>query len=803
MKGLSSEEQGRIENPKTILDNPGSSLKVRRSVAVLGLALSVGTTGVLIDQQNSRDLHVIPIVQSPQTFANVLSEHQGNKFELSHALIGSSTWGNNKGVLVHEVREDETLFQLTQQYRIDAAAIATSNGISAATPLQPGTKLLIPPVTGIIYKVKSGDTLEAISKFYNVPKSAIVKYTSLSSSELIAVNQPIVIPGNVSTLIKVREDDAKQRLSAKRDFLRQRLESVEGKKVLVSSSTSNKLKKQPKFVQYTVKKGDTVETIARRYGTSQRLIAQHNKIHDLNWLFVGRELKIPATKDASSSQTVAYNRQKPQKLAFAVPSRLERQPTALSKSKVNKPASDKLETVKSVPGKTEVLAIKVNAATPILLPSATLNPKAAVPATQTSARNLQLQATLPSAWDGFVQLPKLAVAPTIQSLDIPEQSTTKSKPLANSTNSLVAQPAAESSLDMSKKIAVAPSIQSFDVVEQTLAKQKPSESTQIQPNSEPSIKLPKFAVAPSTPAVGIIEQSILPGSVPVESSTIQPVVEPSIKLPKFDVVQTISLASSRAIEQQNAGKGNPTEIALLPESEARMTSLEVRRLELEVEQLNDKVKQAEIESAARKAEAARQAEATRRVEELRRTEASKIAAANIRPFNTSERSFDNGREAIANTGKASPLAPNLPELVAKAYLPDSGYGVPTGMVWPAEGTLTSGFGWRWGRVHQGIDIAAPTGTPILAAATGTVDFAGWNDGGYGNMVDIRHDDGTITRYGHLSAVYVKTGQPVNQAQVIAAMGSTGFSTGPHLHFEIRPGGGRAVDPMSFFASAKR
>ncbi|NJL42709.1 MAG: M23 family metallopeptidase [Pseudanabaena sp. SU_2_4] len=398
---------------------------------------------------------------------------------------------------------------------------------------------------------------------------------------------------------------------------------------------------------------------------------------------------------------------------------------------------------------------------------------------------------------------------SIQSFDILEQSIDrnhlKQTPSANSANSLVVQPAAEPSVQLSK-LAVAPTIQSFDIVEQTLAKQKPEESTPTQPATESSVKLPKIAVAPSTPSVGIVEQSIAARNLPAEPATTQPAVEPTVKLPKLDVTAlTISPTSSRAIEQQNVAKGKPTELALLPESEARMTSLEVRRLELEVEYLNDKVKQAEIEAAARKAEAARQAEATRRAEELRRAEVAKVAAANIRPSDSSGRSFDNGREAIANTGKASPLAPELPELVAKAYLPDasSGYGVSTGMIWPAEGTLTSGYGWRWGRVHQGIDIAASTGTPILAAASGTVAYAGWNDGGYGNMVDIRHDDGTITRYAHLSAIYVKSGQPVNQAQVIAAMGSTGFSTGPHLHFEIRPLGGRAVDPMSFLASVKR
>ena len=71
------------------------------------------------------------------------------------------------------------------------------------------------------------------------------------------------------------------------------------------------------------------------------------------------------------------------------------------------------------------------------------------------------------------------------------------------------------------------------------------------------------------------------------------------------------------------------------------------------------------------------------------------------------------------------------------------------------------------------------------------------------MIDIRHPDGTITRYGHLNEIFVKEGQSVEQGQSIAAMGSTGFSTGPHLHFEIRPNGGNAIDPMSFLASAKR
>jgi len=156
------------------------------------------------------------------------------------------------------------------------------------------------------------------------------------------------------------------------------------------------------------------------------------------------------------------------------------------------------------------------------------------------------------------------------------------------------------------------------------------------------------------------------------------------------------------------------------------------------------------------------------------------------------------------TDSLGKLAPELPALNAANFLPDpANYGLSEDFVWPASGIVTSGFGWRWGRLHQGIDIAAPVGTPIWAAASGVVQFAGWNDGGYGYMIDILHANGTVTRYAHMSALYVKVGQRVQQGQVIGAIGSTGYSTGPHLHFEVRPNGGIAVNPMTYLAAASR
>jgi murein DD-endopeptidase MepM/ murein hydrolase activator NlpD len=116
------------------------------------------------------------------------------------------------------------------------------------------------------------------------------------------------------------------------------------------------------------------------------------------------------------------------------------------------------------------------------------------------------------------------------------------------------------------------------------------------------------------------------------------------------------------------------------------------------------------------------------------------------------------------------------------------------MIWPVNGTITSGFGYRWGRMHEGIDIAAPGGTPIRAAKSGNIVLAGYN-GGYGNYTCIDHGGGLSTCYAHQSGYAVTSGF-VGQGTVIGYVGSTGSSTGNHLHFEVRVNG-TAVDPLGY------
>jgi murein DD-endopeptidase MepM/ murein hydrolase activator NlpD len=130
---------------------------------------------------------------------------------------------------------------------------------------------------------------------------------------------------------------------------------------------------------------------------------------------------------------------------------------------------------------------------------------------------------------------------------------------------------------------------------------------------------------------------------------------------------------------------------------------------------------------------------------------------------------------------------------------DNGSPPPTpsaaGFIWPVNGPITSPFGPRWGGFHPGIDIGVPEGTPIHAAAAGTVIYCSWEDG-YGNLVVIDHHNGLATAYAHQSKIEVSCGQDVTQGQEIGLTGCTGYCLGPHLHFEVRVDG-NPVDPLGY------
>ena len=160
------------------------------------------------------------------------------------------------------------------------------------------------------------------------------------------------------------------------------------------------------------------------------------------------------------------------------------------------------------------------------------------------------------------------------------------------------------------------------------------------------------------------------------------------------------------------------------------------------------------------------------------------------------------QEAEEDVGALAQASAELGERIRAAYSTGGSSGTTgsaarpaSGLIWPVNGPLTSPFGYRWGRLHEGVDIGVGFGTPIHAAAGGTVIHAGWL-GGYGNLVVVDHGNGLSTAYAHQQRVYVSPGQGVAQGDVLGEVGSTGHSFGPHLHFEVRVNG-NPVDPLGY------
>jgi len=145
--------------------------------------------------------------------------------------------------------------------------------------------------------------------------------------------------------------------------------------------------------------------------------------------------------------------------------------------------------------------------------------------------------------------------------------------------------------------------------------------------------------------------------------------------------------------------------------------------------------------------------------------------------------------------QSAALAARIQEAQRGAGSTGTGQPSAAGLIWPCDGVVVSGFGMRWGRMHEGIDIGCAFGAPNRAAASGTVIYSGWL-GGYGNLIVIDHGNGLSTAYAHATTLLVGVGQAVSQGDTVSLVGSTGNSSGPHLHFEVRVNGS-AVDPLFY------
>lgn len=271
-----------------------------------------------------------------------------------------------------------------------------------------------------------------------------------------------------------------------------------------------------------------------------------------------------------------------------------------------------------------------------------------------------------------------------------------------------------------------------------------------------------------------------------------------------------TLLRSRAVESyigQGMGRG-ATGQALLDATNP--TDLELRRVLIETVHGSDRDAIDQLAMTRQKlekqrgevAEAIAQAEALEVETQARLDELSAARAEQQRLADALQARINKVQSEVAALAAEEK---NLSAIIALAEAPPpSPSGAPgnverpasaSGLIWPTTGPVTSGYGMRWGAMHAGLDIAPPYGTPVYAANAGTVIFAG-SQGGYGTLIVIDHGGGFVTAYAHLSALAVGSGSVVGRGQLIGNVGSTGDSTGPHLHFETRIGGS-AQNPYNF------
>lgn len=255
-----------------------------------------------------------------------------------------------------------------------------------------------------------------------------------------------------------------------------------------------------------------------------------------------------------------------------------------------------------------------------------------------------------------------------------------------------------------------------------------------------------------------------------------------------------------------------TKVAMIDQLEAESAELEEelrrraeeaarrRAAEEAARQAAEEAARREAAAAARAAQRAEAAEAAERAREVAAAVAAEQAAAEEAAAAAAEQAAAEeaaAEEAAAEAAEVTTAEDEVEEVVQRpAPPPPPAEATDSGWAWPADGPITSGFGPRWGRMHTGIDIGAPMGAPIYAPTDGVVYSAGYNSGGYGNLTVIEHGGGLSTVYAHQSSILVSAGQAVARGQVIGYVGSTGHSTGPHLHFEVRINGS-PVDPMGY------
>lgn len=776
-----------LEQPKQ--SSQGINRKARTSAAMLGLALSMGASSLLIPRHDDRASAAEPRLAGSELrtaspdFESIslepAAELSASKVKPASAWVGET--------FSHRVSQGQTLRSIARQYRVSLRSLASANGITPDAIIQMGQTIQIPASPAALSALRESRSVASLPRLARSSSASDGLKSPQADSAPNVVSE--TAPRSLSRL-RLQREQLRGSLAGLRSDGSSSVDNGSDKAItplsisgLSTETSANPAQRSGSEIAdsapsepstlYHVKPGDTLGAIARAYDVPQRVLQAVNQLDDPNMLQVNQPLVVPETEVASAvpdnaatavspglaasqgvttssnftsaavspqsaEQTIAYRVTFGDTLAQIAQENGVSKETLIQANRISNPDFIRVGQVLQVPDSISIASV----------------PTVSNAGTDTAS----VEARSFSTQSGETLNPSVAVLPTSALVSVP---TVPAAP--ELTTSGAAQPA-----------GVAMFSTEFVSVEQA----------HTVPLTTPQVVYPQQTPV-SQPASAANQRSF---------SHLQRLMEDVASMRRYVEARPVE---SKAVSDQPAmaDAQSPLTVAAAPQNPTVPAS--------DVLQSFDSVGGSIPASAPASEEQAR-------VEAPAVTPAPDGQAAQV-PQSTSP--ADNEAPQLVATASLgsenySPLleplvgrmvSPELPALAgADAFLPQ-GSATFNGYIWPARGVLTSGYGWRWGRMHRGIDVAAPVGTPVVAAAAGVVQYSGWNSGGYGYMVDIRHPDGSMTRYGHNSRLLVRVGQEVAQGEQIAAMGSTGYSTGPHVHFEVHLPNQGAVNPATYLA----
>lgn len=811
--------------PREVADSvkPNSPAEVNRrartSAAMIGLALSMGASSLLLPQQGDEAMAAAEPIATEPTAKTTASADAAvvspiGKVEPEVAAVAKQpaverevSVESKQPAAEREAKEVTPATARTLENRVNLApkrwqvsktspdAIAASNDLKSSPAVLEGQVPTISPVNSIVHEVNSNKSVDKVSKSYGVESTPVKSSTSAPSVQVPVAE--VTTSGNFNDLLKVRQDEALNRLKQQRNRLQSSLAELKSEE---STQKSEQAKVPTDVVAPTIQPSTVPDSVLE---AQTPIVTQPERVVSVPTPIISPMLSptVSEPKTATVPSTIIIPVQPPQKPATSagvIEPKTVTLPNLVSPATQSPRASANPELPTPFVIQPQVAGTGTPARVYQVRPGDTLAAIAqnygVSPAEMIRLNNIDNP--------NLIQINQELRIPSVRPATlVPNLSPTASaaKPIPVKSEVIVPQltiptlpnPAAQAAQSGKQPAATTATIASTLVG-------TPVASTPVAPvwvANEPNDQTPSAGskqVSEDNPYVEKLRGEILKLRQQYQSQKEGRPLNVQVQaIPTAPIPVAVPLTSTKPEVQ---ARPSVERIQARPSAERIQAKVRVQPPSVPISipvppPLSDSTASTAINPEFNLNQYNRSVQAERTQVPARRSGQQQLVAA--------APGGPNSYNPMIQAPVGEMVAPELPPLQGpNPYLPENQQQFQ-GYIWPSKGVLTSGYGWRWGRMHKGIDIAAPVGTPVVAAASGVVVSAGWNSGGYGNLVEIQHPDGSLTRYAHNNRVLVRAGQVVEQGQQISEMGSTGFSTGPHCHFEMHAAGQGAVNPIAF------